>query len=842
MRRVAGWVGLVALAVVGATLGSPHVLAAVDPASLVKNGDLEQGSGPNFTCFQSAGYGSSATYSAAPGRGGTGRAAQLTIGAYSNGDRKFLQTLNDTCAPQVTAGRQYNLKVWYTSTIAANLTVFRHTAAGWQYWFDFDQSPPASVFTQRTAVTPVIPTGTDQISWGMGLSGVGTLVLDDFEMSAIGAVAPSSATTAPGSSGVRNGTLADGIGVPTCFQTSGYGSHTVQQGMSADVPAGATGRSWRIQVDGYASGDRKLLQMQTPECAPTVTPGKTYDVSVSYTSSSPSNSLTLFRLSSSGWQYWTDIKALPATATWTRAVGRTPVVPADTNQISFGISTSSNGTLQTTGYGVAEFAPTAPAPAPAPQVLPVGTGGRWTTVTPPGNVRGLHATLLKDGRVLLIAGSGNQASDFAAGTFRTLIWTPSTNVFKEIPTPADMFCSGHVTLPDGRILVAGGNASYPGLNGEVAFKGAKFSHIFDPATDSFTRIGDMTDAHWYPTLTKIENGDVWAAGGIDANANGTVITEMYSGSQQRWLGAGEVPQTYTYWGGYPHMYLLGDGRLFYAGAHTFGANRPGSGASLYDWRTGQIGDVPGLRSPGTRDQAGSVLLPPAQNQTVLIAGGGDTEHNAQGTDQVDLVNLNAAQPSYVPGPTLPGGPRGYVNLVTLPDRTVLATGGATGNRGPAVLSSSVYAPTTNSWRAVTADPVGRGYHSSALLLPDGRVAVFGGNPADNTFEFRISVFEPSYLFGGTRPTVAGPPEATYGQNLTLAVTGNVASASLTSPSSATHQADSNARLVDLPISEAGPTRNATIPANRALLPPGPYMLTVVDTNGVPSPAKWINIR
>ena len=74
------------------------------------------------------------------------------------------------------------------------------------------------------------------------------------------------------------------------------------------------------------------------------------------------------------------------------------------------------------------------------------------------------------------------------------------------------------------------------------------------------------------------------------------------------------------------------------------------------------------------------------------------------------------------------------------------------------------------------------------------------------------------------------------------MTGNVASASLTSPISATHQADSNARLVDLPISDTGPSRNVTIPANRALLPPGPYMLTVVDTNGVPSPAKWINIR
>ena len=841
MRRATLPVGLLAVTLVGATLAVPSARAAVDPASLVQNGDLEQGTGAAFTCFQRAGYGSPGTYSAVPGRGGAGRAAQITITTYANGDRKLVQTQSAACAPKVTPGRQYDLRVWYSSTLPANVTLFRRTAAGWQYWTDLAKSPAVGVLSQRRAVTPVVPDGTDQISWGMGISGAGTLVVDDFEMFPVGAVTPPPPPPpAPADTGIRNGTLAAGGAVPTCFQPAGFGTHTVQQGVSPEVPAGATGRSWRIQLDGYVSGDRKLIPMQSPECAPTVTPGKTYDVSVSYTSSSPQNSLTLFRRNAAGWQYWTDVKALPATAVWTKAVGRTPVVPADTDQITFGISTSGNGILLTTGYGLAEFA--APPPPPPPPVLPVATGGRWTTVTPPGEVRGMHATLLKDGRVLLLAGSGNKASDFAAGTFRSMIWTPATNAFKEIATPADMFCSGHVTLPDGRILVAGGNASYPGVNGEVAFKGAKFSYLFDPATDAYTRIGDMADAHWYPTLTKIENGDVWAAGGIDANANGTVATEMFSTTQQRWLAGTEVPQTYTYWGSYPHMYLLGDGRLFYAGGHTFGANRPGSGASIYDWRTGQIGDVPGLRIPQLRDQAGSVLLPPAQNQTVLVVGGGDTEHNAEGTDQVDLINLNAVQPSYVPAPALPGGPRGYVNVVTLPDRTVLATGGAKGNRGAAVTASAIYLPTTNSWRDVTADPVGRGYHSASLLLPDGRVAVFGGNQADNSFEFKISVYEPPYLFAGARPTVDGPAEMTYGQNLTLAVTGNVASASLTSPVSATHQVDSNARLVDLAISEAGPTRNVTVPANRALLPPGPYMLTVLDTNGVPSLAKWINIR
>ena len=74
------------------------------------------------------------------------------------------------------------------------------------------------------------------------------------------------------------------------------------------------------------------------------------------------------------------------------------------------------------------------------------------------------------------------------------------------------------------------------------------------------------------------------------------------------------------------------------------------------------------------------------------------------------------------------------------------------------------------------------------------------------------------------------------------MTGNVVSASLTAPTSATHQTDTNARLVDLPITGTGGARTATVPNNPALLPPGPYMLTVLDDKGAVSTAKWVNIR
>lgn len=815
-------------------LVAPVVLAVESqaaPVNGVENGNLSAGAGNAFTCFTNSGWGTNTgTLTSITGRGGSGRAASLSIKGWVSGDRKLLPTQSAVCAPAVTAGRQYRIGLWYKSTRPVNLTVFRHSAAGWTYYADLQTLPAVTGFAQVQATTAALPAGTDQLSWGLSIAGNGTVVTDDYSIAVVGG-----GTADPNAELAVNGDLSAGAGVPTCFQNAGWGQSTTTTQLLNEVPTGATGRSWRIATTGYQSGDAKLLAGEAAGCAPTVQPGQTYDFSVAYRSTAPTQSITLFRHTAAGWGYWTDLQALPASTGWATVTVPTPAVPAGTDRVSFGVSLNSNGTLDTTGYSFKLHSTTPPPASGGPEVT-----GQWTVSGTQMPLRTVHSTLLRDGRLLLIAGSGNDVNQFRAGSFKAAVWDPVANTFTNLTVPDDMFCSGHVTLADGRVMIAGGTANFPGTNGAINFQGAKYTYVFDPATMKFTRISDMADAHWYPTLTKLANGDVWSAGGLNAASDGTVATEMFSFNQFRWLGLNEVPQTWTYWGTYPHMFLMADGRMFYSGGHTFGNQRPGTGASIYDWQTAQVADVPGLREPNLRDQAGSVLLPPAQNQKVMIVGGGNTEQYAEGTDLVDVINLNAATPAYTPAPTVPGGGRTYINLMTLPDRTVLATGGAHGNRGAEVISSSTYDPVGNRWIDTADDPIGRGYHSSAILLPDGRVAVLGSNPMDNSFELRISVYSPPYLFKGARPTVTVPTAtAGYGQQLSLGVTGDVVAASLTAPSSATHQTDTNARLVDLPITGTGATRQATVPANRNLLPPGPYMLTVLDSNGVPSVASWV---
>lgn len=95
--------------------------------------------------------------------------------------------------------------------------------------------------------------------------------------------------------------------------------------------------------------------------------------------------------------------------------------------------------------------------------------GHWQVIDIPSEYRinTIHAALLHTGKVLLVAGSGNDAKNFDAKSFRTVLWDPEKNSFKNIPTPNDLFCSGHNQLPDGKLLIAGGTQRYETLQGDV---------------------------------------------------------------------------------------------------------------------------------------------------------------------------------------------------------------------------------------------------------------------------------------------------------------------------------------------------------------------------------------
>ncbi len=97
--------------------------------------------------------------------------------------------------------------------------------------------------------------------------------------------------------------------------------------------------------------------------------------------------------------------------------------------------------------------------------------GHWTNINIPADrkINAVHAVMLNDGKVLIMAGSGNDIGNFNAGKFESEIYNPANNTFKLIKTPYDMFCSGHYILPDGNVLIAGGTARYEVLTSQIRF-------------------------------------------------------------------------------------------------------------------------------------------------------------------------------------------------------------------------------------------------------------------------------------------------------------------------------------------------------------------------------------
>jgi Domain of unknown function (DUF1929) len=95
--------------------------------------------------------------------------------------------------------------------------------------------------------------------------------------------------------------------------------------------------------------------------------------------------------------------------------------------------------------------------------------GHWSTLSVPSKMRvnAVHAAMLYTGKVLIIAGSGNNIDSFKAGKFVSLLWDPQTDTFKKLSTPTDLFCGGHAFLPDGKVLIAGGTGRYEYLKEQV---------------------------------------------------------------------------------------------------------------------------------------------------------------------------------------------------------------------------------------------------------------------------------------------------------------------------------------------------------------------------------------
>ncbi|GHG03817.1 radical copper oxidase GlxA [Streptomyces zaomyceticus] len=388
------------------------------------------------------------------------------------------------------------------------------------------------------------------------------------------------------------------------------------------------------------------------------------------------------------------------------------------------------------------------------------------------------------------------------------------------------------------------------------FQGIKGAYEFDPKAEKYIPVAPMKDARWYPTLVTLDDGRVLAVSGL--NDVGDVVpgdNEIYDPVTKKWSKG-----PFRYFPTYPSLFLTQGGKLLYTGSNAgYGPAEKGREAGLWDLEKNSFTKLGGLTDPDQLETSASLILPPAQDQKVMVLGGGGVGESPRSTARTSIVDLSEDSPVFTDGPALPQGTR-YLSSVLLPDDTVFTTGGSEqyrGRGGSDILKAQFYDPRSNAFTEAAEPTVGRNYHSEALLLPDGRVATFGSDPLfddkDNTrlgtFEQRVEVFTPPYLHraGADRPVLGeGPRELDQNGRATFKTkdAGRIATARLMRPSAVTHTTDVEQRSVELGLTKGrdGMTLTVDVPRDRTLVPPGWYMLFVTDADGIPSEAKWIQVE
>ena len=223
---------------------------------------------------------------------------------------------------------------------------------------------------------------------------------------------------------------------------------------------------------------------------------------------------------------------------------------------------------------------------------------------------------------------------------------------------------------------------------------------------------------------------------------------------------------------------------------------------------------------------------------VLIVGGNDPPRAS-----AEKIDLNLALPSWQSAGSMHTARR-QLNATMLPDGTVLVTGGSSGagfnNAAAPVFTAERWDPAQNSFTELASATRYRGYHSIALLLPDGRVLSSGG---DN--EANAEVFSPPYLFKGDRPVVTSSPSSiTYGESFFVDTPDatSIAAVTLVRLSAVTHSNNMNQRFLRLALSQSPGRLTVTAPSAPAIAPPGHYMLFVLNAAGVPSIARIVGLN
>lgn len=451
----------------------------------------------------------------------------------------------------------------------------------------------------------------------------------------------------------------------------------------------------------------------------------------------------------------------------------------------------------------------------------------------------INQYLLADGRVMI---NEDQADDGNPSTGEYMIWNPADDTYVDetmFAKGANLFCSAFVHLPNGNLFAAatggGGNTT-------------NLTALFDSSTGRWQLAPKMIWKRYYPSAALTPNGSVLVAGGNDVfgkaygQTNAAITTpEIFENWSWRELTNAKLSfsdnrgttNDSAYW---PWMQAAANGKMFIAGPDTRMRYIDPAGS-------GALSEA-GTRDTSFRSYGSYAMFAPGQ---ILLSGGSNSLASAS------VVSFDGVHAAVAPVSPMLYGRRQH-NLTILSNGEVLVIGGngdgaETYSKNAPVMVGEIWNPESKTWRAAADYQVSRQYHSTAMLIPDGRVLLAGSCSSGAPCERNSELFSPPYLFNAdgsaaTRPVITQVKDQwRYGEAITAAFnSSDVAKAHLIKLGAVTHATNFEQRLVPLAITanSSGAIR-FTAPANANLAPPGHYMLVMVNAAGTPSVARTVQI-
>ncbi len=457
--------------------------------------------------------------------------------------------------------------------------------------------------------------------------------------------------------------------------------------------------------------------------------------------------------------------------------------------------------------------------------------GRWNDLIDWPEIA-TGAANLPDGRVL--TWSASFADDFGGTRNYTFgsIFDPVTETFTDMPNENhNNFCAGVAMLADGSVFTPGGGRT---ITTNSIFDGNSWN-LSDP----------LNEPRWYPQSTTLPSGQVFTALGSRTTGVSELWTQdegwelMPEANLESVRNDDTTSEASRWW--FPALNVAPDGTLFH----------PGPTSELFSLDLYNNDSV--ITHYGKREENHSSRL---YNTTVmydigkmLIAGGGEPAVNTAMT-----IDLNGSAPVITPIESMTY-PRAMQNSVVLPNGKVLVIGGNSSGRQfsdvGTQLIPELWDPATGQWEELAPHRVPRNYHSTALLLKDGRVAAMGGGLCGdcNINQQNGEIFEPPYLFNedgtpATRPQISsGPTNAIAGDTLSLVATPGMGSFSMVRLVALTHHHTTDQRYIPLDFFETSPGNyDVQLPSNANVLIPGNYWVFGLNADGVPSEGSTLMIN